>query len=491
MDKDRFLQRVKQKFNVGDLANIEKALEIVAEIHADDVRLSGQPIVQHLLEVGNLLMDFPVDAETIIAALFHDSIELDRITPEQIEKEFGKQTKELVVGVNRIKQLPRKSGEVEYYANLRKLLLASARDVRVVLIRLVEKLHNLQTLNYLPEDRQKSILEKTFDVYSPLAEKLGFNYLKSRLDDEAFKHAQPLENLEIEEYFETTQAQRKESLGAIKESVASLLSQNNIDAQIKSRVKSNFGIYKKYLRKRQEGESITEFMQNLHDKYGVMVLVDTVEECYHVLGLLHQAWKYVQSEFDDYIATPKPNGYRSIQTAVFVLPGELVEIQIKTQQMHEFNEFGGASHLSYKQRQSGQDERVTDKQLKWLKQLLDWHDSATTTKEFADALKIDVFGDRIFVYTPKGDILDLPNGSTPIDFAYEIHTEVGNKTCGARVNGKMVPLDHKLESHDICEIITDPKRKGPSRDWLDIGFRRYTKSVIRHELQKHKADLFV
>lgn len=474
-----------------DVSVLRRAYEFAKEVHMGESRLSGDPFIFHPIAVTTHLARIRLDPPTLVAGLLHDTLETGLVTKNDLAREFGLTVANLVDGVTVIKLIKTKSGAEQYQENIRKLLLASARDIRVVLIRLAEKLHNLETLDALNSEEQQFTLSKVTDIYVPLAERLGVHYLKSRLEDLAFSRLQPKIYAQINQFYEQERDERENLIKLLQQEISDLLAQIGIPVEIKGRVKGHYSVYRKYLAKKKPSETMEDFLRRLHDKLALMVLVNSVEDCYRTLGVVHQRWHHVPEEFDDYIANPKPNGYRSIQTAVNALPGERVEIQIKTHAMHEYNEFGPAAHVYYKTKSSqhGSEHKIDEQRVSWLKDLVEWHDEVSGDQDFEEAFKIDVFGDRVFVFTPKGDVKDLPRGSNPIDFAYAVHSDIGNRMMGAKVNDRVVGLNHQLESSDVCEVLTTKKAKYPSQDWINIAHRHYTKKIIRHYLNRKNKHL--
>ena len=479
MNLETLCQKIKTYQPTADLQLIKKAYEFAAAAHVGEKRLNGEPLIDHCLAVAELLTELKMDEKTLAAALLHDVLEKTDITKEDLEKEFGKTVANLVDGVTVIKKVKTKTGEKCEVENLRKLLLATAKDVRVVLIRLAEKLHNLRTIDSLPPGKQKVVISKIFDIYAPLAGRLGVHHFKWQLEDWAFKFQNHSEHTRIQNHLAETREEREKYIEKISQILSDELKKNNIDNEIFGRPKHFYSIYKKMKKYQREGKVPTP--KNILDQLAVMVLVETIGDCYQTLGIVHQLFRPLDQEFDDYIARSKPNGYRSIHTTVFGPEEKFVEIQIKTRKMHEYNEFGPAAHTYYKE--SGKREVGPTNKLLWLKNLMEWQKDLDSERDFERALKIDVFGDRVFVLTPQGDVLDLPQGATPIDFAYAVHTELGHQCVGAKVNGKLVPLDYKLQTNQVVEILTSKTKKLPSRDWLNIVKTQSARSQIRRALR--------
>lgn len=453
--------------------------------------LNGETLLSHALATARHLTEIRVDSFTIAAALLHDVLKESDLTREDLEEEFGETVARLVDGVSAIKKMKTSAGRDYPVENLRKLLLATAQDVRVVLIRLAEKLHNLQTLEGLPAELRRETIRKAFEVYAPLADRIGVFHFKWQIEDLAFKHSQPECYAQIKDYLKKERMEREKIIAQTSRKLKEVLAKNKVEAKVFGRVKHYYSIYKKWQTPKYARLELEEFVRRLHDKLAFMVLVKETADCYLALGIIHQHWRHHPELFDDYIANPKPNGYRSLQTAIFLGGGEISEVQIKTHAMHEYNEFGPASHLFYKEvgREKGSRVKAPEERIAWLKNLVEWQEEILEEKEFEEALKIDVFGDRVFVFTPKGEVKDLPAGSTPIDFAYSVHSEVGNNATGAKVDGKLVPLDYKLQNGQVVEILTSKRRKLPSLDWLEFVRSRHARYQIRKALRGTEEDL--
>lgn len=479
MDLEILYQKIKDYKPDADFRLVKKAYEFADAAHAGEKRLSGEPLINHCLAVAELLTELKMDEKTVAAGLLHDVLEKTNMIKRDLEDEFGPMVTDLVDGVTVIKRVKTKTGEKYETENLRKLLLATAKDVQVVLIRLAEKLHNLQTIDSLPQEKQKIVISKIFDIYAPLAERLGVHHFKWQLEDLAFKFQNHQEHTRIQNYLVESREERERYIEKIIKSLSKGLKKAGIATEVRGRPKHFYSIYKKLVKYQKEGESSN--LEKILDKLAVMVLVETVDECYKALGIAHQLFHPLDKEFDDYIAHPKPNGYRSIHTTVFGPEGKIVEVQIKTREMHKYNEFGPASHTYYKE--VGRREALPTDRLSWLKNLVEWQEEIKSEKEFEKALKIDVFGDRVFVFTPKGDVLDLPQGATPIDFAYAVHTELGNSCVGAKVDGKLAPLNCALQTNQVVEILTSKTKKLPSSDWLKFAKTQSARSQIRKSLR--------
>ncbi|ACX51533.1 (p)ppGpp synthetase I, SpoT/RelA [Ammonifex degensii KC4] len=466
---EELLAQVKA-YNPGvNEALLRKAFDFAQAKHAGQRRFSGEPFLSHPVAVARILAELELDTETIVAGLLHDVVEDTGTTLEEIEHEFGAEIAALVDGVTKLSRLQFRSQEEQQAENLRKMFVAMAKDVRVVLIKLADRLHNLRTLQYLPPEKQRAIAKETLEIFAPLAHRLGIYRLKWELEDLAFRYLEPERYRELAAKVAKTRAAREEYTRELIAILQKRLEEAGIKAELMGRPKNLYSIYQKMLR---DGKEYSE----IYDRTGIRALVETVRDCYAVLGVVHTLWKPVPGRFKDYIAMPKENMYQSLHTTVIGPQGEPVEVQIRTYEMHRTAEYGIAAHWRYKEGQT------RDKQLEakfaWLRELLEWVQEMRDAREFMERLKIDVFSDVVFVFTPKGDVVELPAGAVPLDFAYRIHTEVGHRYKGAKVNGRLVPLDYQLKTGDIVEIITGPK-PNPSRDWLNVVRTSQARSRIR------------
>lgn len=452
---------------------IQRVFTFAQAAHLNQKRLSGESLIHHVVKTAEILTDLKMDDYTLVAALLHDVLEHTNIGKKDLVDEFGSTVADLVDGVSIIKKYKTKTGEDKQVENLRKLLLASARDVRVVLIRLAEKLHSLMTLSGLPQSLQQETIDKAFEIYAPLADRIGVHHLKWQIEDWAFKHQNHQTHTLIHESLQESREEREAYIQKIKSILEPLFVSEGIEGvKIEGRIKHLYSIYKKMLVEKKSNESEEEFLRRLHDIQAFRLLVADETDCYQVLGLIHKLWIPISGSrgFVDYIAKPKSNGYRSLHTSVVCEDGKIAEFQIKTYEMHEYNQFGPASHAFYKElgREKGSLQKAPIDRLTWLKNLVEWQKDFSEGADFEKALKIDAFGDRVFVFTPKGDVLDLPAGATPIDFAYAVHSQIGHRAQGVKIDGKMVSLDLALQNGQVCEILTSKKPKGPSRDWLSF-----------------------
>lgn len=479
MTAQDILEKLRSK-NQDDAALIAKAFRFAEEKHEGETRYSGEPYLIHPYRVGMALAQMQLDAHTIAAGLLHDvcetGAERERESREkEIEREFGKDIAFLVRGVTKLGKL-KYHGEERYLENMRRMFLATAEDVRVVLIRLADRLHNAETLQYVPAHKQKRIADETLEVYAPLADRLGMGKVKGMLEDYAFPYAYPEKYAHLREQVKDHLAKKGVYLAKVKYKVGEELKKAGIEiVAMDARVKHLFSLYKKL---RRHNDNLDE----IYDLVALRIVVRDMESCYGALGIIHKLWKPMPGRIKDYIALPKPNGYQSIHTTVFCIDGEITEFQIRTIQMHEAAENGIAAHWAYTLQGKPGAGGVVSKNLKWIAQIRDWQKEAGGTKEFFENLKIDVFKNRIFVFTPRGDVIDLPDGATPVDFAYAVHSEVGDRCNGAKVNGRMVALDSTLKNGDWCEILTQ-KNKKPSRSWLDFTKTSYAKSKIKAALK--------
>ena len=459
---------------------VEKAYHFAEEAHAGQKRKSGEPYFIHPRTVAGILADLMLDAPTIAAGLLHDTVEdCENVTLEVIEKEFGQEVALLVDGVTKLKRLDFTSRVEQQAESIRKMILAMSKDIRVVLIKLADRLHNMRTLKSQPPESQKRIAQETLDIYAPIAHRLGVYKIKQELEDLCLRYLDPegYQNLIVKVGMK--RAEREANIRAVISTLSDKIKEMNIHYEIDGRPKHFYSIYRKMVLQHKPFEQI-------FDLIAIRVLVDTVQDCYAVLGIVHTLWKQVPNRFKDYISTPKPNMYQSLHTTVVGENGMLFEVQIRTYEMHRIAEYGIAAHWRYKEGKQVAD--GLDNKLYWLRQILDWQNDTRDSEEFIKSLKVDLFSDEVFVFTPKGEIIDLPKGATPIDFAYRIHSAVGNKCVGAKVNGRIVTLDTPLNTGDFVEIITQQNSKGPSRDWLKIVKTSQAKAKIRNFYKKELKE---
>ena len=447
------------KYQPGaDLGVLSRAYQFSAASHQGQQRASGEPYLSHPLEVANLLVDFKMDVTTVTAGLLHDVLEDTAATKADLEREFGGEIAELVDGVTKIGKLAFSSREERQAENFRKMLVAMARDLRVLMIKLADRLHNMRTLDYLPSDKAKKIAQETLDIYAPLAHRLGMAKVKAELEDLGLRTLNPADYVDLQKRVAKRRLEREADINQVIAILQRKLSEVGIDSQIRGRPKHFYSIWKKM---HDQGREFDE----IYDLTAVRVITASVRDCYGALGVIHSLWKPVPGRFKDFIAMPKVNMYQSLHTTVIGPKGDPVEIQIRTREMHRIAEEGIAAHWLYKERKAGKDK--LDESLVWLRQLIETQQETKDPREFMDTVRVDLFPDEVYVFTPKGDVKALPEGATPLDFAYAVHTKVGEHCVGAKVNAKLVPLRYTLRQGDIVEIVTSPSQH-PSRDWLKI-----------------------
>lgn len=468
-------EKVKKYYSEEDEAFFTRAYLFAEKAHEGQMRLSGEPFFMHPYEVADILIELGLDISTVIAGLFHDIVEDTEVTTEQLTKDFGSEIAYIVDGVTKIGRVNFLSKEEHQAENLRKMFLAMANDIRVILVKLADRLHNMRTLKYQCKEKQIEKANETLEIYAPLAHRLGINTIKWELEDLALKHIDVDGYYEIAEKLTETRAQRKEYIGAVIENIKKQLEKIKVVADIEGRPKHIYSIYNKIHNKDKEFEEV-------YDLIAVRIIVKNVRDCYAVLGTVHTVWKPLPGRFKDYIAVPKQNMYQSIHTTVLGKDGRPFEVQIRTRKMHSTAEYGIAAHWNYKEGDTASPDM--DKKLAWLRELLEWQTDTKDSKEFMESVKIDFFSDKVYVFTPKGDVREFILGATPLDFAYGIHSQIGNKCTGAKINGKIVPLGYQLKSGDIVEIITTSASKGPSRDWMNIVKTTQAKSKIRNWFRK-------
>jgi GTP diphosphokinase / guanosine-3',5'-bis(diphosphate) 3'-diphosphatase len=484
-DAAALLARVKELTPHADQELIRRAYLFAREAHADQTRASGEPYVSHSVAVASILAELRLDAVTIAAALLHDVPEDTARTIEEVRSKFGPEVAGLVDGVTKLGRIEWKSREERQAENLRKMFLAMANDIRIILIKLADRVHNLRTIEYLPEWKQKRTAAETLEIYAPLTERLGIGSIKRELEDRAFAVLEPEASREISGQIERSRQEQEALLAQVVQTLHHELHRAGIRAdrgQITGRPKHVYSIYQKMQRPKYQGQGVGR----IYDRLGIRVVVNDVRECYETLGVVHALWKPIPGEVDDYIANPKTSGYQSLHTAV-ICEGQPLEIQIRTVQMHHAAEHGIAAHWRYKEGGRKSDPGFEQK-LSWLRQLLEWHQELHDPREFVHSVKLDLFQNEVFVFTPRGDVIDLPAGATPVDFAFRIHTDVGYHTVGAKVNGRLVPLGHRLQSGDIVEVTTNKNSAGPSRDWLAFVQTSNARTKIRQWFKRERRD---
>ena len=466
---NEILDRVAEYDPTADLKLIEKAYVFSAKVHQGQTRLSGEPYLIHPLAVAGILADLKLDAGTVATGLLHDVVEDTRTTLEEVRELFGEEIAELVDGVTKISRMPFSSREEQQAENFRKMILAISKDIRVILIKLADRLHNIRTLRFHTRENQIRIAQETLDIYAPIAHRLGIMWLKRELEDEAFRFLEPEAYEEIAAKVAQAKVEKEKYIREVEELIRKELESHGLKPTVQGRFKHYYSIYKK-----MKDQQIP--FEELYDLLAFRVIVRNKAECYEALGYIHAMWPPIPGTFNDYIAMPKPNGYQSLHTTVFGPDKKRMEVQIRTERMHRIAEEGIAAHWRYKEGRVVQDKE--DERLAWVRQLLDWQQELDDPKEFLDVVKVELFPDEVYVLTPKGAVVQLPKGATPVDFAYAIHTEVGHQCVGAKVNGKIVPLRYELQSGDVVEIITHPDHK-PSRDWLKFVKSSRARAKIR------------
>lgn len=479
---DSLLQKIKQSGLSYDASKITTAYQFANEAHKGQMRRSGDPYVTHPVAVAIILIDLGLDTDSIIGGLLHDVVEDTPVDLVTIEKKFGSDVVLLVDGVTKLGRIPYSSREEQQSENIRKMLLAMAKDIRVILIKLADRLHNMRTLDAMPPENQLKTSFETMEIYAPIAHRLGIRTIKDELEDISLRHLDPIAYKEIESALAGRQDQRVELLDRIKDRIMDRLDSLNLNVHIEGRVKSIYGIYRKvYLHRKS--------LDEIYDIYAIRIIVDTVNDCYNVLGIIHDIMKPIPGRFKDYISTPKSNMYQSLHTTVIGKEGIPFEVQIRTWEMHYTAEYGIAAHWKYKLGiASGGTDTLNDR-LIWVRQLLEMQQESNDAEDFIRSLKTDLAPDEVFVFTPRGDVINLPLESTPIDFAYAIHSAVGNRTVGAKVDGKIVSLDYKLQTGEIVEILTSsPPGHGPSRDWLKIVRTSEARNKIRTWFKRERRD---
>ena len=475
---DEFLEYLKGLNPNYDLEIIKKAYLTAATMHKNQLRKSGEPYIIHPVETAKILAQLGMDEQTIVAGLLHDVVEDTPYTEEQLTEEFGSEVALLVDGVTKLGNLVFETKEEAQAENMRKMFLAMSKDIRVLIIKLSDRLHNMRTIDYMPPNKIKEKCRETLEIYAPLANRLGMFNMKFELEDIALKHLEPEFYSNLAKQINQRKEEREQQINKIIEQLKGALDKLNIHYEVKGRSKHFYSIYRKMRDKHKQLDEIFDLM-------AVRVLVDTVKDCYAVLGVVHTMWRPIPGRFKDYIAMPKSNMYQSLHTTVFGDDEHPFEIQIRTYEMHQIAEYGIAAHWKYKEGiKSDQEEG----KLAWLRQTLEWNKDMDDSKEFMETLKMDLFSNQVFVFTPAGKVIELPAGSTPIDFAYKIHSAVGNKCIGAKINGKMVPIDHVLENGNIVEIITSANSKGPNIDWLKIAKSSNARNKIRQWLKKENKS---
>ncbi len=482
---EELIKSIKKYHPSADISLVEKAYNIADSAHKGQVRKSGEPYIIHPLSVAIILADLELDKESIVAGLLHDVVEDTVMTDEEIAAEFGSEVALLVDGVTKLGKLSYSMDKIEVQAeNLRKMFLAMAKDIRVILVKLADRLHNMRTLKYMRPEKQREIARETMDIYAPIAHRLGISKIKFELDDLSLRYLEPEAYYDLADKIALRKSAREDLINGIVKEVSSYISEANIYAKIDGRAKHFFSIYKKM---RNQNKTLDQ----IYDLFAVRIIVNNDKDCYAALGVIHEMYKPIPGRFKDYIAMPKANMYQSLHTTVIGPKGQPFEIQIRTFEMHRTSEYGIAAHWKYKEASNGKKvEKQEEEKLSWLRQILEWQMDMSDNHEFMSLLKndLDLFSDNVYCFTPSGDVKNLPNGSTPIDFAYSVHSAIGNKMIGARINGKLMPIETVIQNGDRIEIIISQNSKGPSRDWLKIVKSTQAKSKIsqwfKHQLKE-------
>ena len=477
----RLLARCQLIYTKEHQKTVAAALEYATLKHGGQKRVSGEPYITHPIAVANILLDLGMDYSSVCAALLHDVIEDTDATEEDLREKCGDQITELVLGVTKLKKITFKSKEQEQAENFRKMFFAMAKDIRVLIIKLADRLHNMRTVEALSRERQEALANETLEIYARLASRLGLSYMKCEMEDICLKVLHPEAYEELVREVSLKRAERQEIVDRLCADLRDMMKEHNLTGEVSGRPKHFYSIYKKMTEKHKTFEQI-------YDLTAVRIIVNSVEACYEVLGLIHSRWKPIPGRFKDYIAVPKPNNYQSLHTTVMTNFGTPFEIQIRTYEMHRIAEYGIAAHWKYKEQAGRSDVGNSDEQLTWLRGVMDAQGEATDPQELYESLKVDLYEGQVFIFTPNGDVVVLPEGSTPIDFAYSVHSEIGNRCVGAKINNRIVPLETKLETGDYVEIITSNNSKGPSRDWLRVVKTTQARTKIRAWFKKEMKE---